>query len=40
MMNQFSVYQTSKGKALFVVDTTRYDGFWGFNRLVRYLDQE
>jgi hypothetical protein len=37
MMKQFNVYSTAKGPALFVVDTTRYDGFWGFNRLVRYL---
>jgi hypothetical protein len=37
MMLQFNVYKTVHGPALFVVDTSRYDGFWGFNRLVRYL---
>lgn len=37
MMQHFNVYNTANGPALFVVDTSRYDGFWGFNRLVRYL---
>jgi hypothetical protein len=37
MMYQFNVYMTARGKALFVVDTSRYDGVWGFNRLVKYL---
>lgn len=37
MMNQFSVFNTVHGPALFVVDISRYDGFWGFNRLVKYL---
>jgi hypothetical protein len=37
MMRQFEVHMTAKGRALFVVDTSRYDGFWGFRSLVRYI---
>lgn len=39
MMRHFSVYKTSRGRAIFVIDTSRYDGFWGFNRLLGYLEK-
>ena len=37
MMNQFYVRNTVLGRALFVVDTSRYDLFHGFGRIVKYL---
>ena len=36
-MNEFSTIRTQYGPALCIVDTSRYDGFIGFNRIVKYL---
>lgn len=37
MLKQFEVIQTPYGPALTIVDTSRYDGFLGFRRIVKYL---
>ncbi len=36
-MNQFVIIRTAKGTYLTVIDLTRYDGFWGFHRVLRTL---
>ena len=37
-MNEFSTIQTIYGKALLRVNNERYDGFYGFHEIVKYLD--
>lgn len=37
MMKQFVVVHTKVGAYLTVLDTSRYDGFWGFHRVLRRL---
>lgn len=38
MMYQFSVLPTMYGPCLTIVDTSRYDAFLGFRRIVTYLN--
>jgi hypothetical protein len=37
MMQQFVVVRTAVATYLTILDTTRYDGFWGFHRVLRRL---
>ncbi len=37
MMQQFVVVRTAVATYLTIIDTARYDGFWGFYRVLRRL---
>ena len=37
MMDQFVVIRTARATYLARIDTTHYDGFWGFYRILKEL---